>query len=83
MTTKEKTQMIKDTIDVVNGTFLRPMKAKLAFEVEGTNKYSLILKSNGKRLKSYGQTFYTYDDVLSAVRLLTDITARYLKEKKK
>lgn len=83
MTTKEKQKLIQDTIDVLNETFLKPMKAKIAFSVDGTNKYSLILKSGGKRLKSYGQSFYTYDDVLSALRFLTDITDRYMHEKRK
>ena len=81
MTRKEKQKLIQDSINVLNETFLKPMKAQVAFEVDGTNKYSLIIKSNGKRLKSYGQTFYTYDDVLSALRFYTDIFDRYMHEK--
>ena len=83
MTTKEKQKLIQDTIDVLNSTFLKPMKAKIAFKVDGTNKYSLVLKSSGKVLKDYGQSFYTYDDVISALRFLTDITDRYMHEKYK
>lgn len=83
MKTKDKTKLIQDTIDVLNETLLKSMKAKIAFEVDGPNKYSLVLKSFGKRLKSYGQSFYTYDDVLSALRFLTDIIDRYMHEKRK
>lgn len=83
MTTKEKTKLIQDTIDVLNNTFLKPMKAKIAFEVQGQNKYALVLRYRKSNLKDYGQVFYTYDDVLGALRFLTDITDRYLKEHKK
>jgi len=83
MTTKEKKEMIEDLCTLINGTYLKPMKAKIAFSVDGTNKYSLILVSNKKRLKEYGQSFYTYDDVLSALRFFTDIFVRATKEKNK
>ena len=83
MTTREKTKYINDTIDVLNSTFFKPMKAEIAFSVDGTNKYSLILKLRNKRLKNYGQSFYTYDDVISALNFITDIFMRYSLEKKK
>lgn len=83
MTTKEKKQDIEDLCYLLNNTYLKPMKAEIAFSVDGTNKYSLILISNKKRLKDYGRSFYTYDDVLNSLKFILDIFDRATKEKNK
>lgn len=81
MTTKEKRQEIEDLCFIINNTYYKPLKAELAFVVDGTNKYSLVFMLKGKRLKGLGQTFYTYDDAIAALKLIIDSFTRAMKEK--
>lgn len=75
MAVEQKKEQIQSLLDELNGTFLKPMKAKLHFEIECANKYHLFLKAGSHHLK-YDETFYTYDDIISALKLILDIVAR-------
>ena len=75
MAIDDKKEKINNLLTDINGTFLKPMKAKLHFEVECANRYHLFLKAGSHHLK-YDECFYTYDDVISALNLILDLVNR-------